>query len=61
MNKCIDCRYCHKLKQLVNKEWLISSVCTLFPEIEPNSRYDDFAIVVDAEKDHCEMFTSRSK
>lgn len=58
IERCVYCKYCHKLKDLVDGEWVIKSVCTVFPQIEKNSTYDDFAIVVNS-YDMCEMWCKR--
>ena len=58
--RCINCRFCRKLKELVNGTWVIKSCCTFFPETEPGSGYDAFAIVVDKDRDRCENFTPRN-
>lgn len=58
-NNCMNCKFCHKLKQLLNNQWIIQSVCTVYPQTEQNSDYEDFAIVVDVVNDTCEMFVPR--
>ena len=58
--RCINCRFCRKLKELVNGTWVIKSCCTLFAETEPDSGYDAFAIVVDKDRDRCECFSPRN-
>jgi len=58
--KCETCKYLHKLKHLVDKQWVLGSVCTIYPETE-NGGYDDFAIVIDnPEIDYCEMHKWRA-
>jgi len=58
--RCSTCRYFHELKELdeENKEWIIKSVCTLFPENE--SGYDAFAIVTTG-GDMCECWSELKK
>ena len=51
---CKDCRYFHKLKELVDGEWVVKSCCTLHPE--SGGGYNSFALVV-AENDYCEDFS----
>jgi ribosomal protein L37AE/L43A len=57
--RCINCRFCRKLKELVNGIWVIRSCCTLFAETESDSGYNAFAIVVDKDRDRCENFSPR--
>ena len=59
--RCINCRFCRKLKELVNGTWVIKSCCTFFPETEPDNGYGAFAIVVDKDRDRCECFSPREE
>lgn len=57
--RCINCRFCRKLKELVKGKWIIKSCCTFFAETEPDGGYDSFVIVVNADRDMCECFQSK--
>ena len=59
MDRCGNCRFFHKLKELSDKKWIIKSCCTLFPETSKKYEYNDFVLVVD-EMDLCECFSDRS-
>lgn len=54
--RCINCRFCRKLKEHVKGKWIIKSCCTFFAETEPEGGYDSFVIVVNADRDMCECF-----
>jgi hypothetical protein len=54
--RCINCRFCRKLKEHVKGKWIIKSCCTFFAETEPDGGYDSFVIVVNADRDMCECF-----
>lgn len=55
MDRCKDCKFFRKLKEFENRDWIIKSCCTLFPQTYPNDGYDSFVLVVD-ETDMCECF-----
>ena len=61
MNKerCRDCRFCHALKELVNKKWVVRSCCTYWVETEPEDGYASWVQVVDECGDRCECFAPR--
>ena len=60
-NNCGNCRYCFKVKQHMNSGgWKTASVCCVFPITEgATSGYEAFALVIDKDRDTCEMFTER--
>lgn len=57
--RCINCRFCRKLKEHVKGKWIIKSCCTFFAETEPDGGYDSFVIVVNADRDMCECFQGK--
>ena len=61
MNKerCRDCRFCHALKELVDKKWVVRSCCTYWVETEPEDGYASWVQVVDEYGDRCECFKPR--
>ena len=59
--RCINCRFCRKLKELVNGTWVIKSCCTLWAETEPDGGYDSFVLVVGDAYDKCECFNPRKE
>lgn len=63
MNKecCRDCRFCHALKELVDKKWVVRSCCTYWVETEPKDGYTSWVQVVDEYGDKCECFTPREE
>lgn len=59
--RCVNCRFCRKLKEHVKGKWIIKSCCTFFAETEPDGGYDSFVIVVNADRDMCECFNKRKE
>ena len=59
--RCINCRFCRKLKEHVKGKWNIRSCCTLFAETEPDGGYDSFVLVVGDAYDRCECFNPRKE
>lgn len=57
--RCINCRFCRKLKEHVKGKWIIKSCCTFFAETKPDGGYDSFVIVVNADRDMCECFQGK--
>ncbi len=53
---CRDCRYCHALKELVDKKWVVRSCCTYWAETEPEGGYTSWVQVVDEYRDMCECY-----
>jgi len=58
---CRDCRFCRKLKELVNGTWVIRSCCTIWAETEPDGGYDSFVLVINDAYDRCECFSPREE
>lgn len=58
---CRDCRYCHALKELVDKKWVVRSCCTYWVETEPEDGYTSWVQVVDEYGDKCECFSPREE
>lgn len=56
--RCGNCKYCFPIKCLINGMWHWSTCCVVFPMTEPNDK-DSFVMIVNAEKDHCEMYSAR--
>lgn len=59
--RCKDCRYCHALKELVDKKWIVRSCCTYWVETEPEDGYTSWVQVVDEYGDRCECFKPREE
>ena len=57
--RCRDCRFCHALKELVDKKWVVRSCCTYWVETEPEDGYASWVQVVDEYGDRCECFKPR--
>ena len=56
--RCGNCKYCFPIKWLRDGKWHYSACCTVFPMTEPDDM-NSFALIVDTESDHCEMYTAR--
>ena len=61
VNNCSQCKYCFKAKQRMNSGvYKTASICCALPITEGvTSGYEAFALVVDKDRDTCEMFTER--
>lgn len=59
--RCINCRFRRKLKELVNGTWVIKSCCTIWAETEPDGGYDSFVLVINDAYDGCECFSPREE
>lgn len=55
---CKNCKYFHELKELVNKQWVVRSCCTLLAEKEEDGFKDP--VIVCREDDRCEEFKLRA-
>ena len=53
--RCGNCKYCFPIKWLRDGKWYYSACCVVFPMKEPDNK-DSFALIVDMESDHCEMY-----
>ena len=56
--RCGNCKYCFPIKWLRDGKWHYSACCIVFPMTEPDDN-KSFAMIVDTESDHCEMYTAR--
>ncbi len=56
--RCGNCKYCFPIKWLRDGKWHYSACCTVFPMTEPDDM-SSFALIVDTESDHCEMYSAR--